>query len=103
MSAPAIKPGGIKHDRGAAALLATLGILAPLLPMLYVAAIGPLVSLNNRGYFGSDTQEALIFVYWPLEWTAQHCEPVGTALEWYVSLWTPPIEPPPPPKPESWR
>src|SRR5262245_40461888 len=78
---------------GSAAAVVCVVILV-LVPLLYVASVGPAVWSASRGYIG----EWALVVYFPLELLADACEPIGTALERYVELWDTPVvmsSPPP--------
>ena len=55
-----------------------------LLFLFYVLSTGPAVLLVETGWMSEDSFEV---AYFPLIFIAQHCEPIGRALEKYVRLW----------------
>lgn len=63
----------------ARAPLITLTVLA-----LYVLSEGPVYGAMARGYQAPDW---VMTAYFPIVWTARHCEPVDKALRWYLELW----------------
>jgi hypothetical protein len=65
----------------ARAVLITLAALA-----LYVLSVGPLDRAIASGFRPPNW---VITAYYPLDWTAEHCDPVAKVLGWYVHLWFP--------------
>jgi hypothetical protein len=65
--------------------LVAVGVLA-LLPVLYVAAIGPLAALFQHGYIteNSTVGNLLEVIYLPLLVCSQSCPPLESFLEWYI-------------------
>jgi hypothetical protein len=72
--------------RGSAAAV-WLVVAVVLLLVLYVLSAGPAVRLFDHR--GSPYQPYVAAFYWPLIWLADMCQPIGNALQWYVSLWQP--------------
>jgi hypothetical protein len=64
------------------ALLIPLGVLA-----LYVLSMGPVW----RATTSSGTANWFFKAYSPIIWTADRCDPVDNALDWYLALWGPPL------------
>ncbi|HEX5106141.1 MAG TPA: hypothetical protein VFV87_20115 [Pirellulaceae bacterium] len=85
----------MRKSSGLTVVVVAAILLLMLAPLLYVAAIGPVVWLADRGMIDVDEHSIAAKVYAPLEWSANECEPVAGALEWYVQLWSaPPASPP---------
>lgn len=72
---------------GSAAAFAVAIVTLVILPLLYVASIGPAVWLADRGLISTDEDSGAALFYRPLEIVVEHCEPVEEGLELYVSLW----------------
>jgi hypothetical protein len=53
---------------------------------LYVLSIGPVWPLT----YWAHSPNWVFSAYSPIWWTAEHCEAVGKALDWYLRLWLPP-------------
>lgn len=70
-----------EEKRGGAGCV-IMGAVAFMLPPLYVLSVGPWTWLAWR-YPGLI---ALDYVYRPLYFVAEHCEPVMDALNWYIDL-----------------
>ena len=66
----------------ARAALVTLAALT-----LYVLSMGPVW----RATTSSGTAKWFFKAYSPIMWTADRCDPVDNALEWYLALWGPPL------------
>jgi hypothetical protein len=88
----------MQRSREGAAVVAVLLLLLVLAPLLYVAAVGPLVWLNGTGRINIAPDGAIARIYWPLETAVNNCEPLDSALQMYIRLWepTPGVEVPPP-------
>jgi hypothetical protein len=71
-----------KRQRSSLAVLLTVAV--SLLPVVYVLAIGPIIALVDQNYISDD---AYLFVYWPLIALYENCPPVQAPLDWYVDLW----------------
>jgi hypothetical protein len=69
-----------------------LAVVLALLPLLYVASIGPANLLVDRLDLDLDSFQA---AYAPVDWLAAHT-PLRRPLEWYVDLWAPAESPPAP-------
>jgi hypothetical protein len=52
--------------------------------VLYVFSIGP---VSRKFPYGFPRESWADTVYYPITWTAKHCEPVDKALNWYFDLW----------------
>jgi hypothetical protein len=89
---------GDEHDSNdrqpRSALTVWLIVAVVLLPVLYVASIGPCHGLLVRGYF-SDYQRAAEGFYSPLTVVGRRCPPIGGALYRYEKLWATRILPSP--------
>jgi hypothetical protein len=79
----------MQRSREGAAVVAVLLLLLILAPLLYVAAVGPLVWLNGTGRIQITPDGLIARIYWPLETAVNHCEPLENALQMYVDLWEP--------------
>jgi hypothetical protein len=76
----------VKEPKGGAALVA-LAVLALLLfLLLYVASVGPIVWLADRGLFAAEPGSAIDVIYWPLVAAANSSSMVRAALEWYIGF-----------------
>jgi len=63
------------------------GIVALLLPVVYVLSLGPAVWLHDRGGLGSEMNEFIRLTYSPLAWLRENSEVCRHVLDWYVGLW----------------
>ncbi len=63
------------------------GVLLVLLPVLYVASVGPVVRLQNHGYIPDSVSRAIPVFYRPLLWLDESDSRLGTAIKWYARLW----------------
>ena len=71
----------------ARAVLITLAVLA-----LYVLSMGPVYRASLHDNLDGRpirTPRWLDTAYYPITWTADHCDPVDKALQWYLYLWRP--------------
>ena len=75
-----------KASSGGAVVIAVLALLFILLPILYVASVGPVVWMQHRGLIDAKPSSVVYCIYWPLEWAVQNCPPLQPAAEWYVSI-----------------
>ena len=57
-----------------------LVVVLVLSPALYLLSLGPAVRLLGD----SPISRITAAFYFPLEWLAQSCKPIGAALHWYV-------------------
>jgi hypothetical protein len=71
------------NDRPRSSLHVWLIVAAILSPVLYVLSLGSAV----RWLRDSPLDSFAAAFYSPLEWLGASCEPLGKALDWYVSLW----------------
>ncbi len=68
-------------------------VLSLMLLVGYLASVGPLYGLHDRGMLDTSTYETIFeTVYFPLMYVVSHSEffeehPVGLAYVWYVELW----------------
>ena len=67
---------------GAACLI--VGVIGVMLPVLYVLGLGPAAYLGDRFPATYDFVRA---IYEPLGFAGRNCQPIRTALDWYLSLW----------------
>jgi hypothetical protein len=67
-----------------------VALVIVVLPVLYLLAIGPLNALVEHGYIASESPicSALRMIYLPVVFVAEAYEPFGSALHWYLELWT---------------
>ena len=57
-----------------------------LLPVLYVLSVGPAAWFDSL--LPQPTGSPILRAsYTQLEYLAENCEPIGTAIRWYVSFW----------------
>ncbi len=87
----------VKRGSGGGAAVAAIALVAFVLPLIYLLAIGPLVWLSNRGYVSVEPGSFVGRVYYPAEMLAQRCPPFMRAVQLYVNLWEspPPVALPP--------
>ena len=74
-----------RQSSGGAAIIAIIVLALTLLPLVYVASVGPAVWLMERGYVSPDSRMTLI-IYWPLEALAERSPAVMNGLTWYADL-----------------
>jgi hypothetical protein len=68
------------------AVLAVVIVLALiLLPALYVASVGPVVWLIEKGYLSPESA-TLQAIYWPLETLVHKSSTASEVLTWYADL-----------------
>ncbi len=72
-----------KPDKKRGGCAAVVVVLA-LLPILYVASIGPAVRLATRGII---SLEAINVIYAPISWAMGHSSALRAAMEWYCKWW----------------
>lgn len=58
-----------------------------LLPVLYLASLGPAIWLAERGFISTDQNSAAAIAYHPLEIACENCELLAQGIEFYASLW----------------
>lgn len=71
------------RSSGAGMAFAVMAICV-LSPVLYFLSIGPVLLVFRKT--GSDLA-ILNFVYAPLIWLYQSCEPLRPLMDWYIKLW----------------
>ena len=54
--------------------------------LLYIASVGPVVWLADRGLFAAEPGSVIDMVYLPLTAAANTSSSVRAALEWYIGL-----------------
>src|SRR5262249_57821672 len=59
---------------------------------IYVLSVGPAVWLQSRGYIG----DGALQIYQPVVVVSNSWQPLDRALYCYVTLFAPPVPPPPP-------
>jgi hypothetical protein len=69
-----------KGGTGGPVIFAAIGLII-LLPVSYVLSVGPVVWLANHDYISKEGSH-----YVPLQWACDHCQPLNTAVDWYISL-----------------
>ncbi len=84
----------MKHNSAAAVVVVIAILVLVALPVLYVASVGPAVLLAQRGVIQGDENSFAARFYSPLSFAHSNCEPARQALDWYVSLWDSPAQPP---------
>jgi hypothetical protein len=72
-----------RQSGGVAISVAIVVLVVVLLPLLYVASLGPAVWLLDHGYIAP---RPVLIVYWPLESLAQESEAARDALTWYADF-----------------
>ena len=73
--------------------LLRMAIVLPASLLLYVASIGPMVWLLERGYLSPGVERAWTELYEPLFWFKnQTTDSVALAIEEYMDLWSVPDE-----------
>ena len=78
------KPGKRSDkSRGGCAVL-FLVVLLFVLPVLYVASVGPAFWLEWRGKIDSETN---CIIYWPLTWLCERSSFFTSALKAYLQWW----------------
>jgi hypothetical protein len=79
--------------RGGGAVAIVLVAVLVLLPMLYVLSVGPVAWMITGGRIDPSWKPAVDVAYTPLEWVAEHVPVVGPAIQGYVELWVPVMQP----------
>jgi hypothetical protein len=77
-------------ERGKSLLPAAILVL---LPVVYLAALGPIAGLAHRGLIPEGIVNVLNVAYWPVGWIDEKTDffeqPPGSAYVWYVELFEP--------------
>jgi hypothetical protein len=58
-----------------------------LLPVLYVASIGPACWLLNRGWISPTAEMVLTYFYLPIAWGVRNLPAVQSSYEAYLAWW----------------
>ena len=74
-----------KATAGPAIIAAVLMLVV--LPVLYVAGLGPAVWLHEHGGVSPNVKRAIEVVYLPLDLICDASPPVSDTLAWYIRLW----------------
>lgn len=71
-------------------LLVNLGSLLVLGLVMYVLAWGPLLVMAERGYLPNEgvVVDCLRFIYRPVQWAYDNCEPVRFVMNSYIQILT---------------
>jgi hypothetical protein len=85
----------MRHSNGSMAVVVAVVLFVVLAPILYVASIGPVVWLSDRGLINTDEDSVVFLIYSPLQYAADHSRAADVAITWYASL----FESPQPPQP----
>src|SRR4051812_11128327 len=78
----------MRQFNGSAAVLVAILLVLALAPLLYVASIGPAAWLADRKLISTDEGSAVLVIYAPLQYAADHNATAETAIAWYASLFT---------------
>lgn len=81
---------GAKSERSSGAVVALLVAMFVLAPIVYIAAIGPIVWLESRGFTEITENSVIATIYTPVILLAENVEPIDDALTWYVGVWETP-------------
>lgn len=76
----------VKETKGGAALVAVAILALVLFLLLYVASVGPVVWLADRGLFAAEPGSVIDVIYRPLTGAANRSSMVRAALEWYIGF-----------------
>ena len=83
----------MRQSNGSVTVLVATVLFVILAPILYVASIGPVVWLGERGLINTDEDSAAAIVYSPLIYAAESSPRVEAALTWYASIFESPQPP----------
>ena len=75
----------------AAPVVVAAVLLLVMLPILYLAALGPLTRWEVQGRLSKDVLLVIREIYTPVRFAADTFPPFRRALGWYVGLWMPPL------------
>ena len=77
-----------RDDKRGVSGCAILGVvlICLFLPALYVLGLGPAAWLDSQLPPPSGSP-VLRTIYAPLQYLADNCEPIDSAIHWYVSFW----------------
>jgi hypothetical protein len=73
-----------REQKGGGAGCIVMGVIAFLVPILYVVGLGPAYWLANKV---PATNDFLRNCYEPLGWVGERFEPLDRFLHWYMHLW----------------
>jgi len=59
-----------------------MGVIAFLVPLLYILSFGPVLGLQWRGYLSAE----FLVIYAPLQWASECCQPIADGLTYYKNL-----------------
>jgi hypothetical protein len=75
-----------KQSGGGAAVPAVTVLVLVLLPVIYVASLGPVVWLVSRDFIDAGPESIVAIIYAPLQNAADHSPFIERALMWYGGL-----------------
>ena len=78
----------MRQFNGSAAVLVAILLVLALAPLLYVASIGPVAWLADRQLISTDEGSAVLVIYAPVQYAADHNATAEAAISWYASLFT---------------
>jgi hypothetical protein len=75
-----------EEKRGGSGCVIGCLLMLFLLPVLYVLGVGPAAWFDSQ--LPSPSGSPLLrTIYEPLQYLADKCEPIDSAIHWYVSFW----------------
>jgi hypothetical protein len=74
-------------DRPRSSIAVWLSVAVPLLPVVYVLAIGPVHWCTLHGYINGYVFVALSWIYTPIRYLHGHSDVCRDVLDWYMQLW----------------
>jgi hypothetical protein len=80
----------MQRSSGSAAIVVALLLLLVLAPALYVASVGPVVWLVERGLLNTEPDSAVVVIYSPLESAVESSDSTQIAMNWYLSFFRKP-------------
>ena len=88
-----------ERQSSAAPMLLAFCVFVALLPLLYVAALGPIIRLGEHGYISVEDDSVAAKAYFPLKYLMARSKAVEASVVWYATLWS---SPPPQPQPYTY-
>ena len=80
----------MQRSSGSAAIVVALLLLLVFAPALYVASVGPVVWLVERGLLNTEPDSAVVVIYSPLESAVESSDSAQIAMNWYLSFFRKP-------------
>jgi hypothetical protein len=76
----------MRQFNGSVVVLTAIVVLVIAVPLVYVASLGPVSWLAERGMISTDEGSVATTVYAPLQYASNNSPAAETAIVWYTSF-----------------